>query len=219
VPITRNDCEVAVDLLLALLHNTAETMLLLPLWLLAASASAAHQIPFGDPHASLPPVTPPPARSLTLRHALHLSHTNRSQPALYKTYTAGDLLSIQAETGHASSQTLRTTRERAWRPSSDVAFQAARRSSFYGPRARAQGRALSIAEAADEGHAGTLEWGEVELEVPDVRDVVTLASLAKMTSNAYTDDTGVWYDLDGTWNVVSRAFREGRPSLMVPLSD
>lgn len=59
-------------------------------------------------------------------------------------------------------------------------------------------------EAADERHAGTLEWGEVELEVPDVRDVVTLASLAKMTSNAYTDDTGVWYDLDGTWNVVSR---------------
>jgi hypothetical protein len=51
-------------------------------------------------------------------------------------------------------------------------------------------------------------WDPVTVEAPDVTDVETLANLAKMSSNAYTEhDNGTkhsdWIDLGGHWNWVS----------------
>lgn len=47
-----------------------------------------------------------------------------------------------------------------------------------------------------------LDWQEVDTVIPDVTDIETLASLAKMTNNAYSlpgDDR--WYDPGGSWNL------------------
>lgn len=62
-------------------------------------------------------------------------------------------------------------------------------------------RKLSIVEDYD--MAGSLEWDEVETEVPDVGDRPTLLELAKITGDAYSlPGDKDWYDVDGNWNSV-----------------
>lgn len=52
------------------------------------------------------------------------------------------------------------------------------------------------------------DWEEDEVDAPDVERRETLLALAKMTNNAYMEpgEAG-WYDLGGTWNVVSVSIR------------
>jgi lipase ATG15 len=62
---------------------------------------------------------------------------------------------------------------------------------------------LTANEMQDLVYGATLEWQDEEIEVPDVQDVETLATLAKMTANAYSlPDDASWYDLGHKWNVV-----------------
>lgn len=165
---------------------------------LAASASAAvtPQLPFSAPAA------PPNQHTLTLKHAIHLSHTHRDRPALHRIFSDDDRLSIESAEGHANTQTVSTVRTKAWRPSSQRAYQAARRASFYTPRALRAGRPLSLDEAQDSLWGSTLDWHEDDIEMPNVTDVATLLSLAKLTSNAYSAPDKDWFDLEGKWNVV-----------------
>jgi putative lipase involved disintegration of autophagic bodies len=59
-------------------------------------------------------------------------------------------------------------------------------------------------ELEDDRLAGTLEWEDTEIEVPDTEDVETLAAFGRMTSNAYTTpDSSGWYDIGDGWNRVS----------------
>jgi len=47
-----------------------------------------------------------------------------------------------------------------------------------------------------------LKWGEFDTVLPDVSDIDTLASLAKMTNNAYSlPGEDRWFDPGGTWNL------------------
>jgi lipase ATG15 len=84
---------------------------------------------------------------------------------------------------------VRSTRQKIWRPSHPA------RSQVY-----EAARLAATARYADDDKvnalAGQLSWEEVEADVPDVGDVETLATLAKMSSNAYSTpkDEG-WYDL------------------------
>lgn len=162
---------------------------------LAVSISAKPgQVPFS---------VPPSFSSLSLKHALHLSPPKSNRPPFHRTYSPQDLLSIQSTDGHTDTTAIRTTRAKVWRPSSPHAYQAARRSSFYTPRALFAGRALTQNEMEDSLWASTLEWREDEVEMPDVTDVATLRQLAMICSNAYSAPSGDWYDLEGKWNVVS----------------
>ncbi|KAL8286351.1 hypothetical protein RQP46_004368 [Phenoliferia psychrophenolica] len=161
-----------------------------------AAAAAVTQQPFSAP--------PPPAsrqHSLTLKHAIHLSHTHRDRPALHRVFSESDLLSIESAEGHSNTQVISTVRTTAWRPSSQRAYQAARRASFYSPRARKAGRPLSLDELDDSLWGSTLDWHEDEIEMPNITDVATLRSLAKLTSNAYSAPDKDWFDLEGGWNV------------------
>ncbi|KAK4700107.1 lipase ATG15, partial [Phenoliferia sp. Uapishka_3] len=164
------------------------------------STASAEQITFSSP---------PQSRTLTLKHAIHISTSpnHRHLPPLHRSYSPSDLLSIQATEGHSNTQQIRTVKTTAWRPSSQRAYQAARRSSFYSQRARNAGRALSRDEQQDEEWAGGLGWREDEIEMPDTSDVGTLLSLAKLTSNAYSAPSSDWYDLEGKWNVEATAQR------------
>lgn len=170
--------------------------MLLPLLLLPLAVQAQQQLPFRAPPALV---------TLTLQSAIHL-HTNRTLPPLHKGYSPAVLSTLDAE--HSEAQQIRTARGTAYRPSSDAAYQAARRASYYTPRALRSGRMLTPGELSDTLVGGSLEWTEHDIELPDVSDVVTIASLAKMTANAYTlpDNEQGWYDLDGRWNVVSLFF-------------
>lgn len=59
-------------------------------------------------------------------------------------------------------------------------------------------------EVQDEQLAGTLEWEEHQIRMPNITDVNTIANLAKMASNAYVEQgAGSWWDLEGHFNVVS----------------
>ncbi|BGP14598.1 Putative lipase atg15 [Rhodosporidiobolus nylandii] len=139
------------------------------------------------------------------RHAVHLSTADRTRPASRKDYNTAELaLLADASFRYPPSHTgLRSRRVQAQRPSSQAAFQAARRASYFAPLRVQQGRLPSPEEWEDEQLARTLEWEEIEVDAPDTRDAATLATLGKMTSNAYStpDQTG-WYDLgDEGWNV------------------
>jgi hypothetical protein len=200
-----------------LLTQTLDRMIILLLPLLLGSAYAL-QIPF------LPSPPSPPLHTLTLRHALHLSTTNRSFPILHRHYSSSDLLSLSAETGYSTTQSLSSIRTSAWRPNSQHAYQAARRASFFTPRALARRLLPTWQELEDEALGATLEWREHEIEMPNVTDVKTLAALAKMASNAYIqDDNSGWWDMEGKWNVVSLGPDRngggggGRLGLMSPL--
>ncbi|CAG7846312.1 Putative lipase ATG15; AltName: Full=Autophagy-related protein 15 [Serendipita indica DSM 11827] len=46
-----------------------------------------------------------------------------------------------------------------------------------------------------------LDWDEVDIEMPDVTDRLTVLELAKLTGNAYAiPDSRGWYDTGGKWN-------------------
>lgn len=71
------------------------------------------------------------------------------------------------------------------------------RGDYYPPdRLRAQEQVATI-----------MSWDEEEVEAPDVESRETLLQLAKLANNAYLlpNETG-WYDLGGSWNVVSFTF-------------
>ncbi|GAA6002216.1 hypothetical protein JCM10207_003131 [Rhodosporidiobolus poonsookiae] len=187
-------------------------MLLVPPLLLLLSVvhpALALQIPFVSP----PPSSPPPTSSassssssltFTLRHAVHLSTTHRHLPPSRRDYPPDELSLVAASARYPLAQTARTRRIRAQRPSSQAAFHAARRASFFTPlRAMQEGRKQTREELADMARARTLEWDDIEIDAPDTKDVETLAALGKMTSNAYTTpDSSGWYDLgEEGWNV------------------
>ncbi|OCH86209.1 alpha/beta-hydrolase [Obba rivulosa] len=78
----------------------------------------------------------------------------------------------------AQSADVPTTRVKAYRPSSQAAFQSARFGAALAP-----------------------PWDEVEIDGPDVQDRETLLTLAKMTNNAYAEPADKdWYDLGPGWN-------------------
>ena len=159
------------------------------------SAVAALQVPLLAP-------SPPPVQSFTLRRAIHL-HSNRSVAPLHRTYDAAHLATLSLP--ESPTQEIRTVRAKAWKPNSNLAYQAARRAAYYTPRALLAGRPLTIEEISDSLQGSTLEWEQDEIVVPDTNHVETLAAIAKMTANAYTlpDDEAGWYDLGGKWNRVS----------------
>lgn len=194
-------------------------MLLVPpltLTLILAHSAAALQIPFlrpSPPHllptSSATSTHSPEAEDLlTLRHVLHHPTRHPHLPPSRKDYSPTDLNLFTSNDSFfplSSLDHLKRRTIRAHRPSSQEAFQAARRASYFTPlRAFKERRLPTEQEQRDRELAGTLEWEEVEIEAPDTRDVGTLAALGKMTSNAYTtEDGGGWYDLgEEGWNVV-----------------
>ncbi|BGP30638.1 Putative lipase atg15 [Rhodotorula toruloides] len=183
--------------------------------LLSLSAACALQIPFSarTPLDDARPTFPPSSgsagvsagqglKSLTLRHAIHLSTTERHLPPSQRDYSSGELDVLADLTTYSNTQQVKTRRIRTQRPSSQAAFQAARRASYFTPqRATGLGRLPTLQELGDAALGSTLEWDEVVIEVPDTRDVETLAAFGKMTSNAYTTpDAGNWYDIGSGWN-------------------
>lgn len=166
---------------------------------------SAWQLPFLSAAPRPPTGLSTSSHALKLRHALHFHSSDRSLPPLHRTYTPADLAALSIESDTLKEQVIRTTTELAWRPNDNGAFQAARRASYYTPRAISEGRALSIAELRDTFEGSMLQWNEEEIETPQVTDVATLATLGRMAGNAYSmpDNAAGWYDLDGKWNVVS----------------
>jgi putative lipase involved disintegration of autophagic bodies len=162
------------------------------------------QFPFSHSTPLRPATTLPKSHSLKLRRGIHLHASDRSLPPLHRTYSQDDLNALEINSGDPSAKVLKTTREIAWKPSSNQAYQAARRSSYYAPRALSAGRGLSIAEVRDAMEGSFLTWEAKEIETPEITDVETLASLGKMASNAYTqsDDTAAWWDVGDKWNMV-----------------
>ncbi|KAK4050103.1 putative lipase atg15 [Microbotryomycetes sp. JL201] len=176
--------------------------------------SSALQIPFQrpqplttlsstSPNDDAPPPSQPPAMKLTLRHGVHVTTRNRHIPALHKRFDAADLVEITSETGFDSSQlTLRQIPTTAWKPSSRLAFQAARRAAYQRAKALRTGVMPTWDDLADEALAATLEWHEHDIYMPNISDVTTISSLAKMANNAYSKkDGGGWIDPGGHWNV------------------
>lgn len=108
---------------------TAEMLILYALLLSSLQTSfAAEQIAFKTPSKlRIPSSSPPPSstHSLTLVHALHLSHSHK--PILHRRYSPQELSVLSSDEGHSNTQEIRTTREKLWRPSLNKAFQAQRR--------------------------------------------------------------------------------------------
>lgn len=182
----------------------------------APIAFAAQQFPFNSaasPSSYRSPGSFPSSSfsssSFSLSHAVHLGthrhpglnvhydyrKSGRSQAALPMT-ADGDVEDGEMGTYSVSAPTVydttdlhvRSVRQKIWRPShpagSDV-YEAARRTGLHPSNTQ-------LASLARQ-----LTWDEVETEVPDVSDVETLSTLAKMSSNAYLSPKSPleWYDL------------------------
>lgn len=206
--------------------SSSSSVLRAAIWLLAAVTTAStfgrgvapgvaalpqqqhhEQIPFSNLVRSPSDAS---SKDFSLVHAVHLgSHSHPgliahhrfdpSDPASYSTLATGPSLlslSLDVDLGDPNAPLyplellhVRSTRQRIWRPSHPA------RSDVYEAARLAQ-----TARYADDlkvnALADKLSWEEVEADVPDVRDVETLATLAKMSSNAYSTpkDDG-WYDL------------------------
>ena len=107
--------------------------------------------------------------------------------------------------GHSQIQSLKSQLTTAWKPSSNVAFQAARRADYFIKKTARRGVLPSWTDVQDQALAQTLEWEEHDIMMPNITDVDSINALAKMASNAYTkENSASWWDLDGKWNVVSR---------------
>jgi hypothetical protein len=172
-------------------------LLLLPL-------ATALQIPFTSSPLSPPP--PPAARplQLTLRQSVHISLHNDSQPVLHRHYSPTDL-HLSSLGGDPPSLDLAQQQTSSWIPSSPLAFQAARRHAYHSKRIRKLGLLPTWEQVRDQELAGTLEWEEHEIRMPNTSDVATIGALGRMASNAYVEQgAGSWWDLEGRWNVVSR---------------
>lgn len=193
-------------------HNLI-IMIILPILITLAAiptTCSAWQLPFLSPpppsqHSSSP-ASDTNAEVFTLQHAVHINHRDRSLPPLHQRYTPQSLSALALASGHDTTQSIRLGRKIGQRPNDQQAFQAARRSSFYTPeRVNSLGRVWAAGEMRDMALASTLEWDEVEVDVPDVSDPLTVGNLAKMSSNAYRtpDRPENWYELTQGWNIVS----------------
>lgn len=150
-------------------------------------------------------------KDFSLVHAVHLgSHShpgliahhrfNPSDPVSYtslqagpSTFSASDSL-VELEDQNAPFYPLeqlhvKSTRQRIWKPSHSA------RSPIY-EAARLAQTARYARDGKINALADQLTWEQVEADVPDIGDVETLSTLAKMSSNAYSTpkDDG-WYDL------------------------
>lgn len=192
-----------------------------------AELSAAFQLPFLPPR---PPDDAPPSRSFELRHALHFGTHRHRGLFLRRDVTPADRAEIDLRAAaysliandvpdellpelevYGATQRLRSKRGTVWKPrGTREAWKRARRRSILASRAARGSRNATIALAKlDAGHdadfarVDNLEWEGEEVDVPDVRDLETLRSMAKMTNDAYVKpDDGSWYDPGGKWNVV-----------------
>ncbi|KAM0754681.1 alpha/beta-hydrolase [Meredithblackwellia eburnea MCA 4105] len=164
----------------------------------SAVQAEQHQILFNKP----PPTGG--THTLTLQRAVHIS-THRDhldKPALYRHFSSQDRLQLELlQDSHSTTQSLASVPVKAWRPNSNEAYQAARHASFNHKRATIKGNQLTRDQLQVSELASTLEWDEQDIVMPNVSDVSTLASLAKMTANAYSIPDKDWFDLDGKWNV------------------
>lgn len=165
----------------------------------------------------------PQAHSYSLVHAVHLG--THAHPGLHARhdFKPGDLSTYSAMDSASAypftDLVLRSVPGKVWRPShparSDV-YEAARRRSFRSSMLRriigrdgdrmeqedAHSQLSQLSALADQ-----LEWAEVDTPVPDVTDVETLSTLAKMASNAYsTPDDGGWYDLSNSSTSASPSY-------------
>lgn len=145
------------------------------------------------------------SRSFSLTHAIHIGgdrypglqahHT--FQPATFSTLfvdsdiTANDPSPLSPDVSSPTvygleQMQVKSVKQKIWRPShpggSEV-YEAARRKRLYRHDSKLQVL------------ASQLTWDEVEVDAPDVSDVTTLATLAKMSSNAYSTPDGGWYDV------------------------
>ncbi|GAA5976175.1 hypothetical protein JCM10908_005407 [Rhodotorula pacifica] len=144
-----------------------------------------------------------PERLLSLRHAVHLPLYERHLPASRRDYDSVQISSLASADPslYPLLQSVKTRRIRSQRPSSQVAFQAARRHSYRSQSIQI-GRIPSRQDEEDARLAQSLEWDDIEIDAPDVTSVETLAAFGKMTSNAYSlPEEGSWYDVGGGWNV------------------
>ena len=194
--------------------------------LLAPGAAAAPPQQLGHQYQQIAFVAPAPApapaeagpSSFSLVHAVHFgthSHPglrvqHRFDPADEASYASLALPSSSSSSAFSAQLSgedasfedskaalypaietfpIRTVRQTIWKPShparSEV-YEAARRVSM--PQFAGDQSLRAIGEQ--------LSWEQVEVASPDVADVTTLSTLAKMSSNAYStsQDEG-WYDL------------------------
>jgi putative lipase involved disintegration of autophagic bodies len=78
---------------------------------------------------------------------------------------------------------LKTTRGNVRRPRDAQAYQEARKRSYYSKETT------------------ILDWGDDEIDMPDLSDRLTVLELAKISGNAYfRPDSKSWYSIDGRWN-------------------
>lgn len=168
--------------------------------------ATALQIPFTSSPPSPPPAPPAPLQ-LTLRQSVHIPLHNSSIPALHRHYSPADL-HLSTLGGDPASLHLAHQQTSTWIPSSPLAFQAARRHAYHSKHIRKLGLLPSWEQVRDEELAGTLEWEEHEIRMPNTSDITTIGALARMSSNAYVEEGAAnWWDLEGHWNVVSSSIR------------
>lgn len=196
----------APSLLLALLYASQGLSLQIPLQQhsrpLAASSPTSPSSDRAQPDSKRPAADPD--RLLSLRHAVHLPLHGRHLPASRRDYDSVEIasLAIADPDLYPLSQKVKTRRIRSQRPSSQAAFQVARRHA-YRTKSIQVGRIPTRQERDDARLARSLEWDDFEIDAPDVTSVETLAAFGKMTSNAYSlPEEGTWYDVGGGWNAV-----------------
>lgn len=193
------------SLLFALLSASQGLALQIPLQQFRPTAASSPTSPSSDraqPHSKRP--TADPDRILSLRHAVHLPLHERHLPPSRRDYDSVEMASLATADPslYPLSQSVKTRRVRSQRPSSQAAFQAARRHAYRSKQIQV-GRIPTRQESDDARLARSLEWDDFEIDAPDVTSVETLAAFGKMTSNAYSlPEEGTWYDVGGGWNAV-----------------
>ena len=192
-------------LLFALLSASQGLSLQIPLQQSRPPAASSPTSPSSDrvqPHSRRPAADPDPI--LSLRHAVHLPLHERHLPPSRRDYDSVEMASLATADPslYPLSQSVKTRRIRSQRPSSQAAFQAARRHAYRSKQIQV-GRIPTRQESDDARLAQSLEWDDFEIDAPDVTSVEALAAFGKMTSNAYSlPEEGTWYDVGGGWNAV-----------------
>lgn len=121
-------------------------------------------------------------KRFTLKHAVHQGTTR------YRGLSARADFPPSVSTSSLNAHTIRTVRQRITRAKDPKAYLLAR------------GTSLEQAQCASEQ---AVEWQDVDVEAPDTSHRETLLALAKMTSQAYDNDTSGWEPGYGGWNLVS----------------
>ncbi|MBW0494266.1 hypothetical protein O181_033981 [Austropuccinia psidii MF-1] len=159
-----------------------------------------HQIPFLLKSSSSSSSS---SHSFQLQHAIHISHLQNQNLIFQRDFHHHDRIQINLKSNldpfnhYHSTQILKSRPGKIWTHNASLSYW----KSVHQKNLKKNYQNSSSYEL-DSSSFNELNWKRDQVNLPDVDDIETLASLAKMTNDAYIlPGDNQWYDPNGNWNL------------------